>query len=157
MNFKFLPAVIFVILCEAVGILGSLFTAPAIPTWYAGLNKPSFSPPNWLFAPVWTILYALMGISVFLVWRERLERGEAKVALFLFAVQLVLNTFWSFLFFKLQNPFYALVEIFVLWVFILLTILSFSKISKPAGLLLLPYLLWTTFAAFLNFYIFKLN
>jgi len=157
MSFKFLPAVIFVIVCEAVGILGSLFTAPAIPAWYAGLNKPSFSPPNWLFAPVWTILYALMGISAFLIWRERFERKDAKVALVLFAVQLILNTSWSFLFFKLQNPFYALVEIFVLWVFILLTILSFSKISKPAGLLLLPYLLWTTFASLLNFYIFKLN
>ena len=157
MNFKFLPAIMSIIICEAVGILGSLFTALAIPAWYAGLNKPSFSPPNWLFAPVWTTLYALMGISAFLVWQEGFEKRQVKVALTVFAIQLVLNFFWSFLFFKMQNPFLALIEILVLWIFILLTILSFSKISRNSALLLLPYLLWTSFAALLNFYIFKLN
>lgn len=157
MNFKFLPAIISVVICEVIGILGSLFTAPAIPTWYANLEKPSFSPPNWLFAPVWTTLYALMGVSAFLIWREGLEKKQVKTALIIFAAQLVLNFFWSFLFFKMQNPFLALIEILVLWFFILLTIFSFLKISKSAVLLLLPYLLWTSFAALLNFYIFKLN
>jgi len=157
MKFNFVPAIISIVICEVVGILGSVFTAPAIPTWYATLNKPIFSPPNWLFAPVWTTLYALMGFAAFLVWREGLEKKPIKTALLIFAVQLGLNLFWSFLFFNLQNPFLALLEILLLWVFILLTIFRFAKISKPAALILLPYLLWVSFASLLNFSIFQLN
>lgn len=154
---NFIHLFIFILVCEAAGFLGSLFTAPAIPTWYANLQKPSFNPPNWLFAPVWTTLYALMGIAAYLVWKAGIEKNEVRIALALFAIQLVLNILWSYLFFKLQSPLYALIEIVILWLFILLTMISFLKVSKTAGLLLLPYLLWVSFAAILNFAIFRLN
>lgn len=154
---KYLPVLISIIICQMAGLLGSLFTAPAIPTWYASLTKPSFSPPNWVFGPVWIILYTLMGISAYLVWQQGVKKKGVKIALAIFGVQLVLNTLWSILFFGLKLPLYAFIEIIFLWFFILLTILSFSKISKAAGLFLLPYIFWVSFAALLNFYIFKLN
>ena len=146
-----------IIICEAIGILGAIFTAPAIPNWYAKLNKPSFSPPNWIFGPAWTMLYALMGVSVYLIWQQGIEKPEVKNALFIFTLQLILNFFWSFFFFKLQSPVYALIEIFLLWVLILATIISFYQINKAAGLILIPYLNWVSFATLLNFYIVKLN
>jgi tryptophan-rich sensory protein len=155
MNFVHLA--ISIIICEAAGFLGSFFTAPAIPTWYAGLQKPSFSPPNWVFAPVWLILYALMGVSAYFVWKMGIEKNEVRIGLAIFAIQLILNVFWSYFFFKMQSPRYALIEIIILWLFILLTIFSFLKISRLAGFLLLPYLLWVSFAALLNFFILKLN
>jgi benzodiazapine receptor len=142
---------------QLAGLIGSIFTAPAIPTWYASLQKPAFAPPNWVFAPVWTTLFLLMGIAAYLVWKRGLAKKEVRIALGLFLFQLVLNIFWSFLFFGLQNPLAAFVEIIVLWLAILLTLVSFYRISKPAGLLLLPYLIWVSFAAFLNFQIFTLN
>lgn len=152
-----LKLILSIIICQAAGILGSFFTAPAIGEWYADLKKPSFNPPNWIFAPVWTILYALMGVTLFLVWRKGLTTKGAQTAIFLFAVQLVLNILWSFLFFGLKSPLYGFLEIIVLWVAILLTIISFLKISQPAGVLLIPYLAWVTFAALLNFSLLRLN
>ena len=146
-----------VVVCQLAGVLGSFFTSPQIPTWYASLQKPGFSPPNWLFAPVWITLFALMGVSAYLVWNKGLGNKSVQVSLFIFGVQLGLNVLWSFLFFGLQSPFYAFMEIIVLWAAILLTILIFFKISKPAGFLLLPYILWVSFAMILNFYIWKLN
>jgi len=146
-----------VVVCQLAGVLGSLLTSPQIPTWYATLQKPGFSPPNWLFAPVWIILFALMGISTYLVWNKGLGNREVKTSLFIFGIQLALNVLWSFLFFGLQSPFYAFMEIIVLWATIALTILSFFKVSKTAGLLLLPYILWVSFAMILNYYIWKLN
>ncbi len=146
-----------VIICEAAGILGSIFTAPSIPSWYSGLKKPAFSPPNWVFGPVWITLYAMMGVAAYLVWNEGIEKKEVRIALGLFAVQLVLNSLWSFLFFGLKNPLYGLIEIVVLWIVILLTILKFWGISKTAGWLLIPYILWVSFATLLNFAIFRLN
>jgi len=154
---SFLKLLFSVVFCEAAGILGSVFTVPAIPTWYASLKKPSFSPPNWLFGPVWTLLYALMGISAYLIWTQGIEKQAVRNALFLFVLQLVLNILWSFFFFKLQSPFHALIEIIFLWFLILVMILSFYRISKIAGLILIPYLLWVSFAALLNFSIVKLN
>jgi benzodiazapine receptor len=154
---NFVHLFIFVLICEAAGFLGSFFTAPALPTWYASLQKPSFNPPNWVFAPVWLILYALMGIAAYLVWKVGLEKSEVKLGLAVFSVQLILNVLWSYLFFKLQSPPYALIEIIILWLFILLTIFSFLKISKTASYLLLPYILWVSFAALLNFFIVRLN
>lgn len=154
---SFLKLLFSVVFCEAAGILGSVFTVPAIPTWYASLKKPGFSPPNWLFGPVWTLLYALMGISAYLIWTQGIEKQAVRNALFLFVLQLVLNILWSFFFFKLQSPTHALVEIIFLWLMILLTILSFLSLSKTAALLLLPYLFWVSFATLLNFYIVKLN
>jgi len=146
-----------VVVCQLAGVLGSLFTSPQIPTWYATLQKPGFSPPNWLFAPVWIILFVLMGISAYLVWNKGLEYKEVKMSLLVFGIQLALNVLWSFLFFGLQSPFHAFIEIIILWATIAFTIVSFSKISKSAGLLLLPYILWVSFAMILNFYIWKLN
>ncbi|MBI2036014.1 tryptophan-rich sensory protein [Candidatus Microgenomates bacterium] len=136
--------------CLGAGVLGSIFTFSAIPTWYQTLNKPFFSPPNWIFGPVWTILYILMGISLYLVWQKR---GVPAV----FWIQLILNALWSILFFGLKNPSLALVDIVALWVAIFLTIKAFSKISKPAGNLLIPYILWVTFASILNLAIVLLN
>ena len=146
-----------VILCQLAGFLGSLFTTPAIPTWYATLVKPTFNPPNWVFAPVWTGLYLLMGISAFLVWRKGLDNHLANSGLRIFILQLVLNTLWSFLFFGLKSPLLGLIEILLLWIAIILTILSFFRSSKVAGILLLPYILWVSFAAILNLSLWRLN
>jgi tryptophan-rich sensory protein len=148
--------VISIIICQLAGVLGSVFTMPAIPGWYVSLNKPSFGPPNWLFGPVWILLYTLMGISLYLVWSRKGSAG-AKTALILFAIQLGLNTLWSLIFFGLRLPSAAFLEILVLWLFILLTILKFFPISKVAAYLLILYLLWVSFASLLNFYIFRLN
>ncbi|MCZ7356255.1 MAG: tryptophan-rich sensory protein [Candidatus Methanoperedens sp.] len=143
-------------ICLFAGFIGSVFTIPSITTWYASLQKPSFNPPNWVFAPVWTILFVLMGISLFLVWK-RWPNKEVKTSLSIFSIQLVLNVLWSLLFFELHSPFYAFVDIVILWAAIALTIYYFSKVSRTAGLLLLPYIIWVSFAAILNFYIMRLN
>ena len=145
-----------VILCQLAGFLGSLFTTPAVPTWYKTLNKPFFTPPNWIFSPVWISLFILMGISLFFVWR-RPDHPRFKPALFFFFVQLILNVLWSVAFFGLRSPLLGLMDIVLLWIGILLTIQNFSKVSKFAGVLLLPYLLWVSFAALLNFSLWVLN
>lgn len=146
-----------IVICLLAGIIGSVFTASSIETWYALLEKPAFNPPSWLFSPVWTILYILMGISLYIVWEKGLEYPGVKLGMTLFGIQLVLNTVWSILFFGLQAPFYAFIEIIFLWIMILLTILQFRKISKKASYLLIPYILWVSFAAVLNYYIWILN
>jgi len=145
------------ILCFLAAYLGQVFTGPAIPTWYAGLQKPIFSPPNWLFGPVWTLLYALMAVSAFLVWREDGKDQEIKLALKIFVIQLILNSLWSLAFFGLRSPLLGLIVIVALWAAILLTIKNFLRISALAGWLMLPYLLWVSFASVLNFSIFILN
>ena len=137
---NFAKLVISIAIAELAGVMGSLFTIPAIPTWYATLAKPALSPPNWVFGPVWTTLYALMGIAAFLVWREGLDRRDVRRALIIFDVQLILNVLWSFLFFGLHNPIAALVEIVVLWCAILVTIIVSHRVSRPAAYLLIPYL-----------------
>ncbi len=146
-----------IVICEAVGLAATPFTLSAIPTWYATLNKPSFSPPNWIFGPAWTILYLLMGISAYLVWQKGLNKIAVKRALLFFVLQLIFNFLWSFLFFYLHSPVLGLVDITILWSMILITIIKFVKISKPAAYLLIPYLLWVTFASILNFSIVVLN
>lgn len=146
-----------ILVCETAGIIGSIFTASSVATWYATLAKPALNPPAWVFGPVWTTLYALMGIAAFLVWRKGLEHRDVKIALGIFAVQLVLNTLWSVIFFGLHSPGGALVEIVFLWLAILATIISFARISKPAAWLLIPYVAWVGFAAYLNFTIWMLN
>lgn len=142
---------------ELAGIIGSVFTASSIASWYSGIMKPSINPPAWVFGPVWTTLYALMGIAAFLVWKKGLERGDVKIALGIFAGQLVLNTLWSVIFFGLHSPGGALVEIAFLWLAILATIIAFAKVSKPAAWLLAPYILWVSFAMYLNYAIWALN
>jgi len=154
---KILKLMMAILLCQVVGVVGSLFTYPSIQTWYATVRKPDFTPPNWVFAPVWTTLFVLMGISAYLIWNRGLENRKVKTALLFFVIQLALNILWSFLFFKLQSPLYAFFEIIVLWLAILLTILNFFKISVTAGWLLIPYIIWVSFAAILNFSIVRLN
>jgi len=157
MRINITKIIVSVLICQGVGAVGSIFTSPAISTWYAILQKPSFNPPNWIFAPVWTILFLLMGISLYLIWSKGWADKRVKIALFIFGIQLVLNILWSFLFFGLQSPLYAFIGIIILWLAILLTIISFYRISKPAAYLLLPYILWVSFASILNFSIMILN
>ncbi len=147
-----LIAALFVAVCEAAGLLGTAFTISAIPAWYSLLDKPAFSPPNWVFGPVWTILYALMGIAAFLVWRR-----AGAGALVPFWVQLALNALWTPVFFGLRSPLMGLVVIALMWLAIVWTIAKFWPVSRPAALLLLPYLAWVSFASALNLAIYLLN
>lgn len=149
--------VISIAICQLAGIIGSVFTSPAIPTWYATLKKPAFNPPNWLFGPVWITLYVLMGIALFLVWRKSLDIPAVRTGLSLFAVQLLLNVLWSVVFFGFNSPAGGLLVIVVLWIAILLTILRFTKVSEFAAVLLIPYIVWVSFAAILNLSLFILN
>jgi len=149
--------VVSIIACQLAGLIGSVFTTPAIPTWYAALQKPAFTPPNWLFAPAWLTLYLLMAIAAFIIWRKGLAQKEVKLALLIFAIQLILNALWSVAFFGLKSPLAGVIVIALLWVAILFTILRFFRLSVPAGALLLPYILWVSFAAALNIAIWQLN
>lgn len=139
------------------GFIGSIFTFEAIPTWYAELTKPSFNPPNWLFGPVWTTLYIMMGISLYLVWTRDGGKRLKRAALWFFFFQVFLNTLWSILFFGLKSPILAFIEIIMLWLSIGMTIILFQKFSRLAAQLLLPYLLWVSFATILNGSIMLLN
>ena len=155
---NFPKLVIAITVPETAGIIGLIFTTPAISSgWYATLTKPALNPPVWVFGPVWTTLYALMGIAVFLVWRAGWERKDVKAALGIFGLQLFLNAIWSVIFFGLHNPGWALVDIAALWLTIVWTIVVFYKISKPAAYLLVPYILWVSFAVYLNYSIWMLN
>ena len=142
---------------QAAGGIGALFTAPEIGRWYASLTWPAYTPPDWAFGPVWTVLFLLMGIAAFLVWRKGLTDGRVQVALAAFIIQLVLNTLLSFLFFGMHSPALALIEIVLLWIAIAATIFFFYRISRPAAYLLAPYTLWVTFAAYLNYQFWILN
>jgi benzodiazapine receptor len=154
---EILKLIISILVCQLAGFVGSIFTTPSVPTWYATLKKPAFTPSNSIFGPVWTTLFILMGISMYLIWKKGFQNRDVKIALFIFGAQLVLNILWSFLFFGLRCPSCAFVEIIILWIAILITILSFVKISQIAGVLLLPYIIWVSFAAVLNFSIWTLN
>lgn len=152
-----------IVISQCAGLIGSLFTFSAIPNWYATIVKPSFNPPSWVFGPVWTTLYVLMGISAFLIWSsfakatEGQARKKIKIALIIFGVQLVLNALWSIIFFGFHQIGWAFAEIILLWLVIVLTMIVFAKISKPAMYLLIPYILWVSFAGFLNFTLWQLN
>ena len=155
---NFLKLVLAIIISEAAGIVGAFFTTPAIQSgWYSTLARPALNPPAWVFGPVWTTLFALMGIAAFLIWKKGLDRRDVKIALGIFIGQLVLNTLWSIIFFGLHSPGAAFVEIIFLWLAILATIIAFAKISRPTIWLLLLYILWVTFAGYLNYAIWVLN
>ena len=154
-NYWFL--LLFIIVAQSAGLLGSLFTFSAIPTWYATLDKPFFSPPNYLFSPVWTILYTLMGISAYLIYRRFQFGKKAKLFWQVYWAQLILNTLWSILFFGFKEPGLAFVEIGALWYFIVRTIQESKKLNNVASYLLYPYLAWVSFASLLNFGIYMLN
>lgn len=143
-------------LCLGAAALGSAATVPRIDDWYATLNKPLWTPPSWVFGPVWTVLYIAMAVAAWLVWRQR-ETGGVWVPLLLFAVQLALNMAWSWLFFGLKSPALGFADIVLLWIAIAATLVAFWGRSRVAGLLLAPYLAWVTFAAALNYSIWQLN
>ena len=140
-----------------VGSIAGFFTSGAIKGWYALVNKPSFNPPNWIFAPMWSLLYILMGYACFLIWKSIVENKIKSKALTIYAIQLFLNFMWSFLFFYFQNPALALIDIVLMIITISITIKYFYPISKLAAYLLVPYLLWVMFATALNFEIWRLN
>ena len=140
-----------------IGGSAGFFTPSGVNGWYALANKPSFNPPNWIFAPVWTTLYILMGIALYLVWKSTATASIKQTAILLFVVQLTLYFFWSILFFKFQLTGWAFVEIIAMWGAILFTILWFGKISSTAAWLLVPYICWVSFASLLNYSIWKLN
>jgi translocator protein len=145
-----------ILICQGAGFVGSLFTTPNIDSWYAFVNKPSFNPPNFIFAPVWTLLFLMMGVSLYLLWVAK-KGGDRKLALRLFFIQLGLNVLWSIIFFGMRNPGLALVEIVVLWFGIFFSALQNLKVNKWSFWLMVPYLAWVSFAFILNFYIFILN
>ena len=175
--FKF---IISIVICQVAGVIGAFFTAPKVNSWYATLNKPSFTPPGSFIGIVWTILFFLMGISLYLVWsrnwqvsvladklgRKAWNRFSEKLwsgtwreenAILIFALQLILNILWSMVFFGLESPGLAFFELIMLWFAILYTIANFYRISKTAAYLLIPYILWVSFAGFLNFTIWRMN
>jgi benzodiazapine receptor len=145
------------VVCQLAGLVGSVFTTPAIPTWYVSLNKPSFTPPSWVFAPVWVTLFTLMGLSLFIVLRKGFENSAIRRAVSVFVAQLVLNMLWSVAFFGFRSPLYGLIVITLLWITLLATIFTFYRISRTAAILLVPYFLWGSFASVLNFSILVLN
>jgi len=179
-NGDIIKASISVIICELAGVIGSIFTIPSIDVWFKNLNKPSFSPPNWIFGPVWTILFLLMGLSFYMVWDSnwiaKNKIGKIKVAkwnslseklwqgkwqkiniITIFFAQLLLNIAWSILFFGLHFTDIAFFELLMLWFAILFTIINFYRVSKLAAYFLLPYILWVSFAGILNYFLWILN
>jgi tryptophan-rich sensory protein len=154
---KLIYIIISVTLCLVIGFLSSFATQSSVNDWYLTLNKPSFNPPNWLFAPVWTVLYILMGIAAGWVWGKGFHHKYVKTGLYHFGFQLLLNALWSIVFFGLKSPFYALWVILALLIMLILTIRWFKVVSKVAAILLIPYLVWVCFATLLNYKIWELN
>jgi tryptophan-rich sensory protein len=152
-----LKLIVSLAVCQAAGLIGSIFNIEAIPTWYTTINKPFFNPPNWIFAPVWTALFILMGIAIYLVWNKGYKNKDVKLGVNMFAVQLSLNILWSAIFFGIKDLALAFVEIIALWIAIALTMCHFKKVSKKAFWMMLPYLAWVSFAAVLNLSIWLLN
>jgi tryptophan-rich sensory protein len=151
-----LALIISIAIAQAAGIIGSIFTVKSIATWYAELSKPSWNPPGWVFAPVWTVLYTLMGIAAYLVWQKS-GTEQMSLAFAVYGIHLILNTLWSIIFFGVQKPGLAFAEILILLVFVLWTAVLFFMIHPVAGLLLIPYLLWVSFASVLNYTLWRLN
>ncbi|ACZ41998.1 TspO and MBR like protein [Thermobaculum terrenum ATCC BAA-798] len=146
----------FIAICEGVGLIGSIPTAQNIPSWYSEIRKPSFTPPNWLFGPVWTILYMLMGIALYIVSLKE-DNPLKRTATKLFFIQLALNLLWSYIFFGLRSPRLGFIEIVTLVAFIAMTIRAVARVSVIAAVILIPYLAWSMFATVLNFSIWRLN
>jgi tryptophan-rich sensory protein len=142
---------------QVVAAIGAYFTITGTGSWYMDIDKPSWNPPSWVFGPTWTILYVLMGVAFFLVWKERVRTTGKRAAMIAWVVQLLLNVFWTIIFFNRHAIGWALVEIAALWLAIVLTIILFLRVNRTAALLLLPYLAWVTFATILTSAIWKLN
>ena len=154
---KVFEILISIIICHAAGIIGSTFTIKAIPTWYVSLDKPAFNPPNWIFGPVWLTLYTMMGISLYLVWRSKNSSAGFRTALLVFAIQLLLNAAWTPVFFGARMLFAGLLIIVLLWCSIIATIIAFFPVNRTSSILLVPYLLWVSFATILNYSLWSLN
>jgi translocator protein len=155
-KYNIIKLVVSLILPLGIGAIAGIFTAKAIPEWYESLNRPSFSPPNWVFGPVWTALYILLGISLFLIWK--LDSGkERNLAIFVFLLQLLLNFGWSFIFFYFKMIGFAMFEIILLWMSIVMMLVLFYKIKPMAAYINIPYFLWVTFATILNSAYYFLN
>ena len=144
-------------MCYGAAFIGSFFTRTEITQWYAFLKKPIFTPPGWVFAPVWTALFFLMAVSLYLVWRRGLRIEKERMAFGLFIIHLIFNAFWSIVFFGFHEIFFALIVIIVLWIMIYSLIFQFYRINKFACYLLVPYLVWVSYASFLNFSLWLLN
>jgi translocator protein len=149
--------IVAIVICEGSGGIGAIFTTPAIPTWYKGLKKPGFTPPNSVFGPIWITLYLLMAVAVFLVWREGFSHAGVTVAFVVFWIQLILNVLWSVVFFGFKSLLGGLILIVILWITILVTIILFFGISAAAGILMIPYIIWVTIASNLNLQVWRLN
>jgi translocator protein len=149
--------IISIVCTVCLGLLGGIFTAPQIQGWFLHLNKPSWNPPNWLFAPVWTTLYVLMGIAFYLVWKTKAGEDTKRWAIIIFIVQFALNVLWSFIFFKEHRMGWAFADIVILWMAIVCSIIGFSRIHTTAAWLLVPYICWVSFAAVLNYAIWQMN
>jgi len=154
---KVLKFIISIIICQSAGIFGSLFSFEAFPDWYITLEKPFFAPPNWIFGPVWIILYFLMGVSLYIVWKDELKSKTRNVFFVVFAIQLILNALWSLLFFGLKSPLLGLIDILILDVMLVVTIFYAKRVSKYAAMLLIPYMVWIIIASVLNYAIMVLN
>ncbi len=154
---NWIKLVISIALPLAVGGVAGFFTQPEIEGWYRTIQKPLWQPPAWLFAPVWTTLYVMMGIALYLIWKSTAPQQQKRTAIILWAVQLLLNFFWSAIFFKHHKIGLALIDIVALWLAILLTIFAFARINRVAAWLLVPYISWVSFAGILNFTIYRLN
>lgn len=154
---KILKLIVSVLICQLAGFAGSFFTRTSVDSWYKMLDKPFFNPPSWVFAPVWIILYLVMGISAFLIWNKESENTKVKNALFVFLLQLIINISWSLVFFGMRNILLSVIVIVFLWLSIQWTILRFYKISKIAAFILIPYSCWVSFAAILNIAILYMN
>ena len=153
-NLKF---IISILLPMIIGGISGSFTSASINTWYVTLNKPWFNPPNWIFGPVWTLLYLMMGIAFYMIWKSEAVNAVKQTAVILFAAQLLVNFLWSLIFFYLKQPGWAMIDIILMWILIVATIFSYGKISSTAAWLMLPYICWVSFAMILNFYLWKLN
>lgn len=156
-NIKWLQLILAIGISQTAGLIGSIFTVQAIPTWYINLNKPWFNPPNWIFGPVWFALYTLMGMALYLIRRKDSKNPLFKQVIIIFCLQLIFNASWSIVFFGLRNIQLALINIIILWCLVVETFFSFYKIDKIASYMLIPYVLWTSFAGILNYYIWALN
>jgi benzodiazapine receptor len=154
---NWLKLLISISICQTAGIVGSIFTTPAINSWYVFLKKPAFQPPSWLFGPVWIILYTLMGVVFYQIWQLGWGKEIIKKTMLIFIFNLVINSLWSVLFFGLKSPLLALVDIILLWLVILTLIVQFWSLKKEASYLFIPYFTWVSFATLLNFSIWQLN
>jgi len=157
MKFKPLAFIINIVIPLAIGAMGGFFTSRSVQTWYPTLTKPVFNPPNWIFAPVWTSLYILIGISAYLVWQKRKQTEHFTRITAIYLIQLIFNLMWSFIFFYAHEIGIALIEIIMLLIIVIINARIFYKIDKTAGLLFIPYILWVSFATLLTYSIFSLN